>query len=419
MLAGPQPPTLAHTAAAVASLGEARRAVLVTVLLSVTVLQRFALPFAGSVVGWGLVLCSAASAWELVTGVMRFDPARIAIYAVAMSCLLIAILTNPHGYSKQSFAMLAVAYLLFNLYMPMTRTGYLQLLRMVQTVIGFVALSGLLQFGVQFLAGRDWMFPFDRIMPASFFIPNFNLRIPLDDGLTMLKSTGLWFLEPSHFSQTLGMGLVIELLYFRRLWLLGTFGLAYLVSFSGTGLVLLTCVALFGAVQTRRWEILAALFLLAIIAVLARDVQPFAYFAERTVEFANPLASGSMRLLAPYWWLNDVFFTRLDYTLFGFGPGNIEAVLARMDYAVQDSSWLKLLGEYGLVGGLPFLIFYNYVLFRYSPDRIISFACLIQFCLLGGYLNSFYIQFLHLLLVGWPRRSDRNAPASRGERRDT
>ena len=43
-----------------------------------------------------------------------------------------------------------------------------------------------------------------------------------------------------------------------------------------------------------------------------------------------------MRLLAPYWWLNDVFLTSLGNVLLGFGPGNIEIVLARTDYAVQN-----------------------------------------------------------------------------------
>ena len=235
----------------------------------------------------------------------------------------------------------------------------------------------------------------------------------------LLKSNGLWFLEPSHFSQTLALGIAIEVIYFRRIWLLATLALGYLVSFSGTGLLLLFGTALLGAMLTRRFEILAAVGLAALIAVLCRDVPPFAYFSGRLDEFSNPLASGSMRLLAPYWWLRDVFFVHLDQALLGFGPGNIELALSRTDYAVQDSSWLKLFGEYGLIGGVPFLFFYVYAIFRHSPDRILSLACLVQFCLLGGYLNSFYIQFLHLLLVGWPRLPGSDAAPSVAERRRT
>jgi NADH:ubiquinone oxidoreductase subunit H len=42
------------------------------------------------------------------------------------------------------------------------------------------------------------------------------------------------------------------------------------------------------------------------------------------------------------------------------------------------------------------------VLFARSTNRILSFACLIQFLFLGGFLNSFYVQFLYLCLVVWP-----------------
>ena len=131
----------------------------------------------------------------------------------------------------------------------------------------------------------------------------------------------------------------------------GRLALGYLVSFSGTGLLLLLGTALLGAILTRRLEVLVVIGLAALIAVLCRDIPPFAYFTDRIDEFSNPLASGSMRPLAPYWWLRDVFFVHLDQALLGFGPGKIELVLSRTDYAVQEFSWLKLFGEYGLIGG--------------------------------------------------------------------
>ena len=89
--------------------------------------------------------------------------------------------------------------------------------------------------------------------------------------------------------------------------------------------------------------------------------------------------------------------------MFGFGPGRIEELVVNLNYAIQDSSWLKLLAEYGLFGAVPFMIFYTYCLFRKSPDTLLSFLCLVQFLLLGGYLNAFYIQFFHLALVAWPK----------------
>ena len=135
-------------------IGHPQRSIVLTVLLSVTVLQRFALPFADSTIGWGLVLSIIASIWGLFIGVMRIDPARIAIYALAMGSLLITMLCNPYGYSKLSFAMLAVAYFFFVIYLPLRSFQYLDLLRMVQAVIAFTALCGLAQFVIS-VPGRS------------------------------------------------------------------------------------------------------------------------------------------------------------------------------------------------------------------------------------------------------------------------
>ena len=61
-----------------------------------------------------------------------------------------------------------------------------------------------------------------------------------------------------------------------------------------------------------------------------------------------------------------------------------------------DTSWFKLLVEFGVIGVASFFPFYLYALLAHSPDRLLSFACLAQFLLLGGFLNSFYAQFLYL-----------------------
>ena len=44
-----------------------------------------------------------------------------------------------------------------------------------------------------------------------------------------------------------------------------------------------------------------------------------------------------------------------------------------------------------MIGVASFLPFYLYALLAHSPDRLLSFAYLAQFLLLGGFLNSFYV----------------------------
>jgi hypothetical protein len=376
--------------------------VLTTVMISVTVLQRFAIPGTGGVVGVGFALGICATGLGLGQRILQVDPARVAMYTVAMSGLLLTLFFKFASYSSTSFLMLAVMYMPFVAVLPVTEDEYRRILGIFQAIMAGLTCCGLVQISVQFAAGPDWMFPLDQILPKSFFIGGFNLQIPVTEGMAYLKSTGLVFLEPSHFSQFLALSIVVEIAYFRRLGRLALLAAAYVTSFSGTGLVILGVVAVPIVLRSRQYWLLLLVIVVAIALPLLQNVPLFALFFDRLNEFDNPLGSGSMRFFGPFWLTDDVLFRHPTEFLFGYGPGSIGKIKGQVDYEVSDSSWLKLLVEYGLVGTFSFLPFYTYVLFARSADRLLSLACLAQFMLLGGFLNSFYVQFLHLALVGWP-----------------
>jgi hypothetical protein len=389
-----------------------RTGLLLAVMISVTILQRFAIPGTDGIVGVGYVLGAAATLLGLGCRALRIDPGRLVLYALAISGLLLTLLFKSASYSITSFLMLIVMYAPFTAVMPVTADEYKRGLNVFQIIMAALAWAGLAQMAVQFVVGPDWIFPLDQVLPEQFFISNFNLRIPITESMVYLKSTGFVFLEPSIFSQFLALSIVIESIYFKRLGRLGLMGAAYVTSFSGTGVVLLGAVALPLILRNRQYWLLL-LFIPSVACLsLLQDVPPFSFFFERLDEFNNPFSSGSMRLFGPFQYVNDALFTHPDKLLFGDGPGSVKEVGAQADYSVQDSSWFKLLVEYGLIGTISFLPFYIYVLFARSADRLLSFACLIQFLLLGGYLNSFYVQFLHLSLVGWPVVVGRRLPSS-------
>ena len=179
--------------------------------------------------------------------------------------------------------------------------------------------------------------------------------------------------------------------------------------------MLLAAAAIVFLVQRRQLLPLLLLGTGAAIVLLLRDVSPFSLFLARLQEFGNPLSSGSMRFFAPYWFVHDVMGGNTSALLFGFGPGRIGELGLSLDYAMLDLSWLKLFAEYGLLGAVPFLGFYVYALFRRSPDHLLSWVCFLQFLFLGGYLNAFYVQFLHMALVAWPKIADAadDSPAAR------
>ncbi len=382
------------------------------VLVSVTLLQRFAVPALGSLLGVGFVLALLATAWALATGRLVVEPARFALFCVSAAGLLATLALGDGAFSAFSLAMLGLLYLPFVLVAPMRAAAYRRLLGLFQALALVVAASGLGQFALQLVGAQAWMFPFDRLLPAAFFIPDFNRVIELGGGL--VKSTGLWLLEPSLLSQLLAVAVLVELRHFDRPWALGLLGLGLLVAFSGTGLVLLAVflpLVLIGRGHGR-WLLALPVLALAVVWPLA-DTFPISFFLDRLSEFTHPLSSGSMRFFGPWWAAADVFGHRPDLLLGGVGPGGMAATVWHFDYAVQDSSWLKLVVEYGLIGGLPFAVFYGYCLFAGTPDRLLAAALLFQVVFLGGFLLAFFVQFLILALVGWPRLVD--APrATRG-----
>lgn len=382
---------------------------LVLVLVAVILLQRFAVPAMGSQLGIGFVLALGVTAWGVLAGRFVVEPTRFILFCLMTAGLLVTLAFGNGGFSAFSLVMLGLLYLPFIVVAPLTTAGYRRLLWWFQTLALVVAASGVFQLALQLVGAGTWMFPFDRLLPAAFFIPDFNRVIELGSGL--VKATGLWLLEPSLLSQLLAVSILVELRYFLRPWALALLGLGLLVSFSGTGLTLLAVFLPLVLIERGHGAWLAVLPLLALGVVWPlADTFPISFFLERLGEFSNPLSSGSMRFFGPWWAAADVFTGRPDLLLFGVGPGGMADTVWHFDYAVQDSSWLKLLVEYGLVGGLPFAVFYGYCLFAGAPDRLLAAALLFQVLFLGGFLLAFFVQFLVLALVGWPRLTDGAAP---------
>jgi hypothetical protein len=375
---------------------------LVVVLIGCIILQRFALPVAGGAFGLSFVIGLSVAAWGLLRGIFVIEPARFVLFIVMVAALLLTRVVSDRPFSVLSLLMLLALYAPFILIMPLPHGAYRRLLLAFQTVAAVVAGCGIVQFAIQFIAGQAWMFPFDRLLPTSLFVPDFNLVIELGNGIT--KSTGFWLLEPSILSQLMAIAILIELRWFWRPAMLALFGTGIFLAFSGTGLLLLA--ALLPAVLIARgvmhWFVVLALAVIGVAWLLA-DTFPVSFFMGRLGEFGNTQSSGSMRFLGPYWATFDLFPGRPDLLVSGVGPGAAFDAVAHLDYGAHDASWFKLLVEYGLIGALPFAVFYGYCLFAGSPDCLLSAAFLFVVLFLGGYLLGFYLQFMILALLVWPR----------------
>jgi len=376
---------------------------LAVILGCITIGQRFAVPLDESQFGFGFLFCLLIVALLALGTRLTIEPSRIILYGIGMSGCMLTLFFKRDAFSMISMMMLFVIYFSYIFSYRIHFEQYYKILESYQNIMLFCVWCGLAQFLIQFALTSDFMFPFDMILPEAFFIPQFNLRIPITESLPYEKSTGLWFLEPSHFSQFLAFAVILELRYFNRPKRLFLYLGSMVLCFSGTGFILLALVGtILIVIQGRVGLILLGIMGIASI-FLFRDFFPFSIFYDRLSDFTNPLASGSGRFLAPYWVISDLLQQGRSHVLiWGLGPGELKQIVENTDYFVQDSSWFKLLIEYGLIGSASFFLFFLISIFAKSPDKILSAACLVQFMLLGGYLLSFYVHFLFLVLVVWP-----------------
>lgn len=379
-------------------------------MLAAVLLQRLAVPGTNGVVGIGLLVGLAAFGWGLLGGRLVIEPVRALLYCLALCGLLASLAGQGRPASLASLALLGSVYLPFIAVLELSADERAAASRAFATLMTWVAAAGLGQFALQFVLGPAAMFPLDAVLPDSWFIAGFNLEIPLWEGAPWLKSTGIVFLEPSHFAQTLALAILVELLTRASPLRLALYAAAYLVSFSGTGIVLLAILALPVCLRAGRLWPIAVGALLLLTAWVLRELPPFDLFIGRLEEFANPLSSGAMRFQAPYRLVAELLADPARL-VFGAGPGSLEEAIRGLDYAVQDTLWLKLLVEYGLLGLVAFAPFYLHALLARPPEPILAWAILIQVLFLGGYLNAYYVQFLALALVGWPRLTDPRRPA--------
>jgi hypothetical protein len=385
----------------------ADRALLLTLLIGPTILQRFALPFANSKISiCTLWFYGTLALLLLLKRNVVIDSSRLVCFGAFIALAITSSFINRDYASTLSFVLLVTIYAPFALRLDLSGEDYRALLKLYQGLALACVAFGALQFGAQFVFGAQAMFPFDHLLPDSLFIKGFNLRIPVAPGAPYLKSTGLWFLEPSHFSQISALSLIIEALFFRRLIWLAGFGGGVFLSFSGTGIMLLMVIAPLVLLKRRSFAFLALGLVAGIVALTAGEALFVSAFTDRINTFSNTQSSAYARFIAPVVLLADMVSTGGIHLLFGYGAGTMDTVTGSTDFTSHDTSWIKLVHEYGVLGAAAFLSFYVLSVVKRAPSPLLAAALLVEFLFLGGYLLSPYIQIITVVLGVWPRLTE-------------
>lgn len=359
------PPALAQRASGTTIVPAA----FIFLVLGCTVLQRFGITLGGSSLNAAHFGAYALLAAALFSGRLALNAARLVVFFALLSLAGLSWVVNEtwgaHGSSSPtSFVLLVLMYLPF---IFMVRPAVVSaaaggagavtdidsewILRVFAGVGLFCAIAGIAQFLVQFVIKAPWLFDFTpNLPPVLRSSGGYNTVIPAGDGL--FKSNGFFFKEPSLFSLVMAFALLVEIGHFRRWLRMGVLLAALLLTYSGSGLLVLAAGLLF-PLRVRTFMRLGAVALVGgLLALALWDVLNLGFTLGRLEEFGRPRSSAHMRYVAPIQLIMDSI-TREPWTVWmGHGPGTIYRTGTTWGwfYEYHDPTLAKLLFEYGLLG---------------------------------------------------------------------
>ena len=274
-----------------------------------------------------------------------------------------------------------------------------------QKIMLIIGVLGIAQYFLQFVIGMNWAFFMDTMFPKDFYKKGFNGLNEISYGSTIIKSNGVFFLEPSMLSQFMALAIIIELLYFNNLKRLAVYILTIAVTFSGTGIIMLFAVVPFLILKKKKFFLFFALTILFVSAPIWAPYVGLEKQIERATEITDERTSGYARFISMVPFIRDNILPETDTFLFGRGSGSIpwdDGFVLKVDYEIFNPSWAKLMFEYGVIGSLFYMIFILYIFKSSKVSGFIKVGLFVQFILLGEYIIPPTVHGIIIGLLVWP-----------------
>ena len=366
--------------------------------------SKFSVPPLGAM-GISIVIpmLSVVAAMGLLLGRMVVDIPRFIAYAIAMAVLWGMQALRGESFSVPSLLMLSVVHFPYILRLD-PLPDYERVLDWFVKVALVLAALGIAQFGVQFVVGPELAFPIESYLPTQLKVALFNPLAHLEYGSPYYRANGIFMLEPSFFSQFLAVAMVVEMLRRMRWAVLAMLMAAILVSYSGTGLVLVAASVPLILIARGRWDVLvvsAAAMILALVVASFAEVVFVRVFFQRAGEFNATGSSGFARFVGGFYLFEQFQWPDPWSTLFGFGAGTVDDYSARANFPVTGTNvFFKMVFEFGIVGASAYFAFLALCFKRSTAPGLLKFVLALTY-VLGG----IYIPFSHALVFGlvlWP-----------------
>jgi hypothetical protein len=375
----------------------------IALLVCALFLQRFSLSFGNSLMSLDVVPALFILTHQFAAGRLVIVYDRLLWFLALSLAATCSLLLNFKSTMLPSYSEFIVIYSAFTLSRPATVDRYKSTLQAFQVLVLVLSFFAIAQFFAQFaLDGRE-LVQFFGIVPdyllASYNIGGVNTIIPIAEGSSLIKSNGIFLTEPSTLSQMTALAILIEILVFRRSRYLFLLAFGFLLSYSGTGLMmLLLCLPFTGFVQ-RNAIFYVLLGIVFVVGLSVTGIVDLSVFVSRIGEFEDTRGSGFARFVAPFWLAADYLdLASLRALLLGNGPGTTAAFTEGFWYSGgMTGTWVKLVYEYGLIGSLVFISFLAACCRRTLCPGLVLVAILFTYVFLGG--NILSTPFLLVMIV--------------------
>jgi hypothetical protein len=357
----------------------------IALLASALFLQRFGLPFFHTLLTFDFVFAALIFVHQFASGRLFIQYDRLLWFLVVVLAATSSMLLNFESRMLTSYGLFVLAYFLFTLSRPSNPDQYKGTLQGFQSLVFILSCLAIAQFAAQFVIDGRKLIMFYGVVP-DFLSGSFQGMGPVTSGSSLIKSNGMFLTEPSTMSQMAALGILIEVLEFRRPRYLIVLTLGLLLAYSGTGIsILLLSLPLAGLVN-RKAQLPAMLISLFAFGLFATGIINLSGFTSRIGEWEDTHASAFGRFVSPFWMVADYFPTAsLPELLWGNGPGGLGFVPRRGDliYHASGSPWFNLIYFYGLIGAFVFTCFWAYC-FRGSRCPLPLTAAFIYYYLFTG-----------------------------------
>jgi hypothetical protein len=348
-----------------------------------------------------------------VSGLFTISATRLMLFAFAAAAIIFSLFVSlPLTFSLFSLLYLFILYAPYVFTCELDEEEYKSVLRLFQNLLLPVVFITYAQFAMT-MVGKTWFDPMD-LLPQKIVLSGFNTHPPMGYGSPIIRPNGEFFLEPSFVSQFMALGVLIEVMFFRRWIRMALYGGAIVASLAGTGFMMLGFFLIWTAVAYRRWSALAAGIVALVGLFMLGDFVPvIGDLLGRATEFRAEQSSAFMRFVGPIMAIGDSLGDSLQNWLGGLGPGSAKQ-LDFGSYVMNPFVVSKLMIEVGLTGCVAFVAFVTYCFFSRPFRAPLAGALYLMYMVLSGSLqqpHTVYL-FLPLSILFVPRRQDQATPGS-------